>query len=459
MKKLLTLVLTLTLLLTAIPVVRSNAAVFYKYQIDDNYYIQYSINNNEITIERDSEGRDVVIPSEIDGYPVTKIADLAFKGCDKLRSIYIPDSVKYIGNNAFNHCTSLEEVRLPNGITSIGESAFFYCRKLTEIDIPTSVTTIGDNAFNSTSLKEIVIPDSVTSIGIGVFSSCISLTSVTMPEKLTYLGANVFSYCNTLESIIIPEGITTLPNRTFDACECLKEVVLPSTLTAIGDSAFAGCVSMTFPEIPEGVTYIGPNAFRSGHFTEVFLPKSIKEIGYNIFSYCYSLKTINYYGSEEDWNNININEKNEIIGKCTIVYDYAPSFKVTINGNESFIKMGETVTLTADPYTFDEATQTMLIFAGWNVSGVEISNTDKMEISFIVPENEVTITEKKNVHGDANGDGSVDMKDSLAVKKHAADITKDHDYDILMDANLDGIINAKDLLIVKKIIAGVYQYN
>ena len=57
------------------------------------------------------------------------------------------------------------------------------------------------------------------------------------------------------------------------------------------------------------------------------------------------------------------------------------------------------------------------------------------------------------VLGDANGDGAVDMTDSLDLKKNCAGIaTVDANS---ADINADGIINAKDLLLLKKCNAGL----
>ena len=50
------------------------------------------------------KGRDVVIPSEIDGKSVTSIGNRAFEFCDGLTSITIPRSVKSIGNELFGWC-------------------------------------------------------------------------------------------------------------------------------------------------------------------------------------------------------------------------------------------------------------------------------------------------------------------------------------------------------------------
>ncbi len=55
--------------------------------------------------------------------------------------------------------------------------------------------------------------------------------------------------------------------------------------------------------------------------------------------------------------------------------------------------------------------------------------------------------------GDANGDGAVDMTDSLDLKKACAGIAEVGED--AGDVNCDGIVNAKDLLILKKCNAGV----
>jgi hypothetical protein len=108
-------------------------------------YDGFAFSNGTIEYYSGSETA-LVIPSLIDGRPVTSIGKKAFynKG---LTSVTIPDSV-----------------------TTIGDSAF-YGNKLTSVVIPDSVTTIGDSAFYGNQLMSVVIPDSVTTIGIRAFDN------------------------------------------------------------------------------------------------------------------------------------------------------------------------------------------------------------------------------------------------------------------------------------------------
>ena len=55
-------------------------------------------------------------------------------------------------------------------------------------------------------------------------------------------------------------------------------------------------------------------------------------------------------------------------------------------------------------------------------------------------------------YGDANGDGVVNMKDVLLLRKFLADLEVDIDQ-TLADANRDGELNMKDVLVVRKYLA------
>lgn len=67
------------------------------------------------------------IPDTLDGYAVTAIGNEAFRSCESLKNITIPDSVTSIGGGAFESCDSLASVSIPESVTSISKYAFADC--------------------------------------------------------------------------------------------------------------------------------------------------------------------------------------------------------------------------------------------------------------------------------------------------------------------------------------------
>ena len=141
----------------------------------------------------------VVIPSSINGVPVTTIGNYAFS-LNNLTSVTIPNSVTTIGGGAF-YSNNLTSVVIPDSVTTIGDGAFSL-NNLTSVVIPNSVTTIGNYAFGANNLTSVVIPNSVTTIGGGAFTGN-NLSSV-------YIGAN----SNLTETTGIGMGAFSSSNRT-----------------------------------------------------------------------------------------------------------------------------------------------------------------------------------------------------------------------------------------------------
>ena len=83
----------------------------------------YEVENDGVTITGyRGKIRDVVIPSEIDGFPVVAIGDRAF-AWDQLTNVIIPNSVETIGYYAFRD-NQLTDVVIPNSVETIAKSAF-----------------------------------------------------------------------------------------------------------------------------------------------------------------------------------------------------------------------------------------------------------------------------------------------------------------------------------------------
>ena len=290
---------------------------------------------------------------------VSSIGSYAFSGCTSLASVTIAGTVTSIGNYAFSGCTSLTSVTIPNSVTSIGSYAFGGCTSLTSVTIPNSVTSIGSYVFSGcTSLTSVTIPNSVKSIGDYAFSDCTSLTSVTIPNSVTSIGSNAFyntAYYNDesnwnngalyisdcLINIIddfdsttdytIKGGTRIIACSAFGDCTNLTSVTIPDSVKNIGSYAFSDCASLTSITIPDSVTSIGVYAFSDcTSLTSVTIPNSVTSIGSSAFSGCSNLKSVNYNGTKAKWKSISGYSNVSQIIKCTDGI-YANSNTIIIN--------------------------------------------------------------------------------------------------------------------------------
>lgn len=135
-----------------------------------------------------------------------------------LKSVDIPNSVKYIGSNAFYNCSALETVDLPDFLSIISPLSFAFCDALSSVSVPDSVASITSLSFGqSYSLKEITFGKGLMFIGDGVFFAG-ALESVVIPEGCKYIAGNAFRQCASLKSAEIPKSVDTVVENAFIGC-------------------------------------------------------------------------------------------------------------------------------------------------------------------------------------------------------------------------------------------------
>ena len=174
MKRILSAFIVLSMLLSVIPITTNMV-----YASEYNGFT-YTIDNNQVKITKGATNTtDIIIPSEIEGYPVTEI-----------------------GKGAFNNYTNITSVKIPNTVNTIGYGAFYGCIGLTDITIPESVTTIDHMAFQH----------------------CSNLENVTMLNGVKFIGQQVFLYCQKLKTLTLPVSIKTIQKESFYDCKNLKSV-------------------------------------------------------------------------------------------------------------------------------------------------------------------------------------------------------------------------------------------
>ena len=283
---------------------------------------------------------DIVIPSELEGHPVTSIGEYAFSSCESLTSVTIPDSVTSIGEYAFAGCKNLTSVKIGNDVATIGSWAFFGCIGLKNIVIPDNVMFIGAGAFvecmSLTSITvdknnanyssrdgvlfdkeqktliqypvrrqdaEYTIPEGVEKIGAIAFYGCSGLTSVTIPDSVASIEEGAFGFCNGLTGVTIPDSVTNIGASAFAECRGLTSVTIGNGVTTIGDDAFRKCTGLTNVTIPDSVTGIGSDAFSDcTGLTSVTIPDSVEFLGSGVFSRCISLTSITVDKNNENYS-------------------------------------------------------------------------------------------------------------------------------------------------------------
>ena len=185
--------------------------------------------------------KHLVIPSYINGYPVTEIAADAFNGevhfaMYAFESITIPDTVTYIGARAFKYCRAVTKINMPSSGVYIGPDAFLYCGNMDTINIT---------------------KDQVD-IDLATYQASPVLTSITVEEgnpKYYSVNGMLFQYSYTDEYVS--------SKKTLLYCPCGIE----GTVT-----------------IPNDVEYIAPTAFKNSKASTIHIGSSVANISENFRS-------------------------------------------------------------------------------------------------------------------------------------------------------------------------------
>ncbi len=242
----------------------------------------------------------VILPEDVEGIA----ADAFGEYTSQVKSIVLPSSFTYVGENTFKGFTSLSKVEFKSTSSLTVEAKAFKDCALTEIRlaeglqnipanfmknagfgadakvyVPASVRTIGMNAFgkelaeNETagnSVAEVIIAEnsSLNSINVSAFINAVSLKTINLPDSLTVIGKQAFENCTNLESVNI---FTDADNEN-------------SLLSAIDERAFYNCSKLTNVSIPKKVINIGDYAFGYGAITAVKIKATnLTTVGMNIF--------------------------------------------------------------------------------------------------------------------------------------------------------------------------------
>ena len=121
----------------------------------DGYLFAKSKNGNNLLVGYIGDETELNLPESCNGENY-HISSIAFRRCNLITSVVIPDAVESIGDSAFANCKSLKRVIIGDGVTNIYERAFYSCEAISELVIGKGVKKIYQAAFGyCSSLKTV----------------------------------------------------------------------------------------------------------------------------------------------------------------------------------------------------------------------------------------------------------------------------------------------------------------
>lgn len=302
---------------TVAPALEPTAASNFEYSVD-------AAGTIEITRYVGTGIANIVVPSEIDGKPVTKIGEQAFV---RTYPISLPDvqplleesvvssqeAAPAVGSQEAATAVPLQEAAPPvvppeatTVVSSQEAAAAASSQEGTTTDVPMirmdiqsvvfpdSVMQIGKEALRmNVGLQSVTLPSSLTEISEGLFRGCAALSTVTLPQTVTTIGGDAFDGCVGLAELALPAGVTQIGDRAFAACASLKKMDLPQGLTELSEDLFSACATLETVTIPASVQQMEDRAFAAcTMLNNITLPAGITQISDGLFSACTSLAAI-----------------------------------------------------------------------------------------------------------------------------------------------------------------------
>ena len=390
---------------------------------------------------------------------VKTIGDFAFYGTKALESINIPDSVTNIGTDAFGECSGLKEVVIPDSVTSMGEAVFYKCTSLEKVKLSVNITSPNPAVFQyCSSLKEVVLPESMKFISFFMFSYCKEITNIVLPDTLTSVLGSAFQNCDNLKNITVPKNVTTIQDYAlgyyYDEQSATYKKYDDFTI-----SGYAGSKAQEYAEA-NGIRFIELNEKETADGIKIEYSKDDSSIGGDNEEKI-SLESRQLTESDKEYSKIDFTGKIEDSDVKpedvkSVTYEISlknesgqtvqPSEKVTVKIPVPDGYMGENCKV----YYVNEKGK----FTNMNAvcqNEFLIFETGHFSTYLVTETNIKTVSEI--TYGDANGDGKIDSRDAVVIKKYVAGFTGFAIDLEASDVNADGKVDTRDAVkILKKIV-------
>ena len=266
----------------------------------------------------DAAAAGFVLRKKWDGY------EYAYCGSDTI--VKLPECIKKIEDKAFSDKqikqvvasfpgvdisrekfspTVLKNIADKDGLCIAGIYLVDYLGEASTVTIPEGVEEISERAFeNNKTITTVYMPKSIKRIGSLAFAGCENLREVVFSEeteKLESIEWGAFDRCDKLEARNLPERVNEGDGEVFSNNKIIEdEDGFCIKGTCLVD--YRGEASTV--TIPEGVEEISDRAFKNKTIRTVYMPKSIKRIGTEVFDDCYFLHEVVFSEETEELESI-----------------------------------------------------------------------------------------------------------------------------------------------------------
>jgi hypothetical protein len=161
-----------------------------------------------------------------------------------LTKVEISGGINKVSKAAFRNCQHIESITLPDSVISIEEMAFAICYNLTELDLSDNIQNIEPGAFDYTGYYnneknwkngvlylgkhlieakedlegECKIEEGTLTIADEAFVRRAELTTIEIPNSVGYIGDYAFSDCSSLENLVMGTGIKNIGDEILENC-------------------------------------------------------------------------------------------------------------------------------------------------------------------------------------------------------------------------------------------------
>lgn len=264
---------------------------------------------------------------------LTNIGRYAFYGCSELTKLVLPMDLEHIGSYAFLGAEDLElyfmNEQLPEyldenwdrsirgyylGIVSIEENEEYRYAvlssggiaileykgeettvDLSKVDLGGPIYQIGGGAFRNSTVRSVILPDTLKSILAEAFRNS-SLESVVIPDNVTFIGREAFAYTDIREVTFSGTSkLSVIEQYAFSGAKNLQTITIPASVTTMGTGVFMGS-GLTEVFFAEGIrlSEIPARAFAETKLTAIHLPDSVTLVDDNAFNNVQTLKEVTF---------------------------------------------------------------------------------------------------------------------------------------------------------------------